>query len=82
LFGSALAGTFKNNDNFLGLVVMPWQYDPGADYVFMNVGLGPQLAVCDEVANPSFWTARNFTKYLAENGHCNSPEQLFSVFST
>jgi hypothetical protein len=58
LFGTALAGTFKNNDNFLGLVVMPWQYDPGADYVFMNVGLGPQLAVCDEVANPSFWTAR------------------------
>ena len=65
-----------------GLVVMPWRYDPGADYVFMNVGLGPQLAVCDEVANPSFWTARNFTKYLAENGHCNSPEQLFSVFPT
>jgi hypothetical protein len=54
LFGSALASTLKNNDNFLGLVVMPWHYDPGADYVFMNVGLGPQLSVCDEVANPSF----------------------------
>jgi len=54
LFGSALAGAFKNNDNFLSLVVMPWQYDSWADYVFMNVGLGPQLAVCDEIANPSF----------------------------
>ena len=71
--GTALTTSFKNHNHFLSLVKMPRKNDPWAENIFMNVRLGTQLFIRNEITDPCLWTTWDLAKSSTQNWHARSP---------